>query len=167
MQDKPSSNRGFTIVELLIVIVVIATLAAISVVAYNGVQSRAKDAKRAQDFAVIEKALRGYDALYGGVPTTNAYSGNGGGGWNDSSMTNWLTFLEKDFGKMPRDSTNTLGSGTYSTDPAARQYFYYCYPSSSLVESNKPTVRIGYHKEDDTLVAKNFVVQTCLSSVPS
>lgn len=35
-------ERGFTIVELLIVIVVIGILAAITIVAYNGVQSRAK-----------------------------------------------------------------------------------------------------------------------------
>jgi prepilin-type N-terminal cleavage/methylation domain-containing protein len=35
-------NRGFTIVELLIVIVVIAILAAITIVAYNGIQNRAK-----------------------------------------------------------------------------------------------------------------------------
>lgn len=34
--------KGFTLVELLIVIVVIAILAAISVVAYNGIQTRAK-----------------------------------------------------------------------------------------------------------------------------
>lgn len=36
------SVSGFTIVELLIVIIVIAILATISVVAYNGVQQRAK-----------------------------------------------------------------------------------------------------------------------------
>ena len=36
------TSRGFTIVELLIVIVVIAILAAITIVAYNGIQQRAK-----------------------------------------------------------------------------------------------------------------------------
>ena len=34
-------QKGFTIVELLIVIVVIGILAAITVVAYNGIQERA------------------------------------------------------------------------------------------------------------------------------
>jgi len=36
-------TRGFTIVELLIVIVVIGILAAITIVAYNGITNRAKD----------------------------------------------------------------------------------------------------------------------------
>ena len=42
MSLKQTKTRGFTIVELLIVIVVIAILAAISIVAYNGIQNRAK-----------------------------------------------------------------------------------------------------------------------------
>jgi len=38
----PHLHDGFTIVELLIVVVVIAILAAITIVSYNGVQAQAK-----------------------------------------------------------------------------------------------------------------------------
>ena len=38
-------TSGFTIVELLIAIVVIAILAAITTVAYNGIQERVRDAR--------------------------------------------------------------------------------------------------------------------------
>ena len=50
-------QKGFTIVELLIVIVVIAVLATISVVAYNGVQDRARQAKISSDIGTIIKAV--------------------------------------------------------------------------------------------------------------
>ncbi len=50
-------NVGFTIVELLIVIVVIAILAAISLVAYNGIQERARNTKINQDLASLQKAI--------------------------------------------------------------------------------------------------------------
>ena len=43
MQPKALYNSGFTIVELLIVIVVIGILAAIVIVAFNGVQNRANE----------------------------------------------------------------------------------------------------------------------------
>ncbi len=42
MSTYHQSGRGFTIVELLIVIVVIAVLAAITIVAFNGIQDRAR-----------------------------------------------------------------------------------------------------------------------------
>lgn len=51
-------QTGFTIVELLIVIVVIAILAAITIVAYNGIQQQAKDSVIISTVDGWEKVLR-------------------------------------------------------------------------------------------------------------
>jgi prepilin-type N-terminal cleavage/methylation domain-containing protein len=58
-------NRGFTIVELLIVIVVIGILAAITVVAFNGIQDRARLTKVQSDTALIVKAVTAARTLTG------------------------------------------------------------------------------------------------------
>ena len=55
-------TRGFTIVELLIVIVVIAILAAITIVAYNGIQNRAKNTQQISAMSTYVKGLGLYAA---------------------------------------------------------------------------------------------------------
>jgi prepilin-type N-terminal cleavage/methylation domain-containing protein len=62
-------DRGFTIVELLIVIVVIAILAAIVIVAYNGVQNRARDTNNKTDAVSIAKVAEAINADTGSYPT--------------------------------------------------------------------------------------------------
>ncbi len=56
-------KQGFTIVELLIVIVVIAILAAVTIVAYNGIQDRAKNAAAQSAVSQASKKLMAYAAL--------------------------------------------------------------------------------------------------------
>ena len=53
-------QRGFTIVELLIVIVVIGILAAIVIVSYNGIQKKATTAALASDLANASAKLQLY-----------------------------------------------------------------------------------------------------------
>ncbi|MFZ1257896.1 MAG: prepilin-type N-terminal cleavage/methylation domain-containing protein [Candidatus Saccharimonas sp.] len=50
-------QRGFTIVELLIVIVVIAVLSVITIVAFNNMRTRSQAAAIATDLRAIEKAM--------------------------------------------------------------------------------------------------------------
>lgn len=59
---------GFTIVELLIVIVVIAILATISIVAYTGIQNRAAQAAILSEATQWKKLLQAYKAANGGYP---------------------------------------------------------------------------------------------------
>lgn len=56
-------QKGFTIVELLIVIVVIAILAAITIVAYNGIQNRSKDASMRSAVSQVGKKILAYAPL--------------------------------------------------------------------------------------------------------
>jgi len=64
------NRHGFTIVELLIVIVVIAILAAISIVAYNGVQSRTNDSAVKSDLAQFAKLMTLQRVDLGTYPAT-------------------------------------------------------------------------------------------------
>ena len=61
-------GRGFTIVELIIVIAVIGILASISLVAYNGIQNEARTAKRAATADAYEKLLSIHRARHGAFP---------------------------------------------------------------------------------------------------
>lgn len=65
-----SKRRGFTIVELLIVIVVIAILAAITVVAYNGIQNRANDTAIQADLTHFAKLIEIQKVNDGTYPAT-------------------------------------------------------------------------------------------------
>lgn len=64
-----AAYRGFTIVELLVVIVVIGILAGVSTVAYGGVQNRANNASRVSEAVAWKELFRAYKAVNGTYPS--------------------------------------------------------------------------------------------------
>ena len=70
MKLKNKYKQGFTIVELLVVIVVIGILAAITIVSYSGVQNKAIVASLQSDLASDAKKMKMYYVEYGHYPST-------------------------------------------------------------------------------------------------
>jgi prepilin-type N-terminal cleavage/methylation domain-containing protein len=101
--DK-NKQVGFTIVELLIVIVVIGILAAITIVAYNGVQNRAHDATVQNDLRNLSTRVELFNV------DNNKYPGG---------TTDLATLGVK------------LNKNTYATAPASQINFIYCSDSTT------------------------------------
>jgi prepilin-type N-terminal cleavage/methylation domain-containing protein len=70
-----NSAKGFTIVELLIVIIVIGILAAIIIVAYNGVTSKANNTAAQSIAGDLAKKLEAYNADQGAYPNYTTPAG--------------------------------------------------------------------------------------------
>lgn len=85
---KREKQFGFTIVELLIVIVVIGILAAITIVAFNGVQDRARAASVVSDLTNAAKQLKIDQTTNDSYPATIA-AANEGRGLKSSSGTSY------------------------------------------------------------------------------
>lgn len=122
-------QQGFTIVELLIVIVVIAILAAITLVAYNGMQARARDSRRQNDVATIAKALELYYIDNGHYPL-----GGQGASTAMTSNPNWITTADSSWSiladalrpyltHLPADPVSTPGVDLRSSSGYDYAYF--------------------------------------------
>ncbi len=79
---KKNTEQGFTIVELLIVIVVIAILAAITIVSYNGIKQRANASAAKSNAASVKSVAEAYNSDdsvsttgYPSLANIQAYSG--------------------------------------------------------------------------------------------
>lgn len=154
---------GFTIVELLIVIVVIAILAAITIVAFNGIQARAQYSKETQDFEHIRKLVELYKADKGYYPdssTCNNVNSNyqsGWCGWDQGNGDSFIPGLVPTYANtlptldtsLPRNNTYLYKSSA-STDGSSNGTMYYeliRYNSDTKLtaaeESNNPNLWTG------------------------
>jgi type II secretion system protein G len=130
-------SKGFTLLELLVVLAIIGILTAIGVAAFSAAQLRARDAQRKSDLKTIASALERYRSKNGTYPdsslafecgTTEWYCSNSGNLWwipdlAPAGGTTYIKVLPKDPKNTAGTPCNTAGTGTAYT---------YAYKSSQL-----------------------------------
>lgn len=139
------SKKGFTLIELVVVVGIIALLAAITIVALGRQQARSRDAKRVADLTNINTALVSYIADNYEPKIVTDYTQPDSGGWDYSSEYNGqlvssgdITFIKfvSDAGlmaKIPQDPIND-GTGDVHYPSLGGQgyaYAYYYYKNSA------------------------------------
>ena len=107
-------QKGFTIVELLIVIVIIGILAALVIVAYNGIQNRAKAAAEQSLANVVTKKVEAFNSIESAYPTFSQLTSNSGNGTANNSKEAKLddTTVVVDYTASNTTTAATYVSGT-------------------------------------------------------
>jgi prepilin-type N-terminal cleavage/methylation domain-containing protein len=165
-------RAGFTIVELLIVIVVIGVLAAITVVAYGNVQSKANDSRIRNAVSQLEKAIMTWSlqtsatAIPGGLNSVTAPSAtgcvDGSVGWFASGT---YTCTAEDHlvaqGAIPRGFTASLPKNPhYSSTNGIRSLMLY------TCGSNKVSLYWTlYNPSAGDLASLDSTISTCSNAV--
>jgi len=112
-------EKGFTIVELITVIIVIGILATIVVVAYPGYQKRNRDSERQSDVSQVASALSAYALKNNSYITTGSgcgLSGNGNGWLNVGPTAQYPKSISTCL-----QEAGVLNGGTF-TDPTSCTY---------------------------------------------
>ena len=103
-------QEGFTIVELLIVIVVIGILAALVITTFTGIQQKARNTERETDIKALQGQIEAYYAQNGRYPTL---ANMNTAAWRTANMKG----LDCEAVKDPKGT----GVGTCTTDAAPYQ----------------------------------------------
>lgn len=116
---KHASKKGFTLVEILIVVAIIAILASVALVGLGPVQRTGRDTRRTSDLRQVQNALELYYAKCGFYPGPAQPAGadcTGPGGGQDWANMTAAIVGTPDLGvsKIPNDP-NTSATYTYSS----------------------------------------------------
>lgn len=140
-------RRGFSLIELLIAITIIAIISTVGFSTFSQSQMRARDAKRKEDLKAITIALELFYQKNGRYPCSAAsgwISSTSGGNWltdqaGCASFTATGSLVPNYINAFPLDPINTPGAGS---NP---DVYSYSYSSPNNTGNGSATCPIGQH----------------------
>lgn len=127
------TKRGFSLLELLVTISIMAILIAIGIASYSTVNKQSRDSKRKSDIEQLRSAIEMYRADNGFYPSS------GSGNWVDASdVMNGLTvaLVPSYIAVIPSDPKLTQTYQYKATNVSGGNYYGYCI--STQLESEDP-----------------------------
>ncbi len=103
LSNDSEKRQGFTLIELMIVITVIAILITIAVVSFTRVQKQARDARRKAELRSISQAVQAYYVDNGSYPA------------NGSALTTPVSYMAS----YPTPPAGGAAGATYTYTPSA------------------------------------------------
>ena len=110
---KKNFQKGFTIVELLIVIVVIGILAALVITTYNGIQQKGRNTERTTDLKALQGQLEAYYVQNTRYPTSTDLGSTSAN--NVTFITASMKGLDKEALRDPKAAVGDFSLATTST----------------------------------------------------
>ena len=112
-----SERKGFTLIEILIVVAIIAILASVVLVGLGPTQSLGRDARRVSDLHEVQNGLELYYNAKGAYPVAAKGVWTGAG-----SLTTDLTGAGLQINSVPQDPSGGAATYQYGTDAAGTTY---------------------------------------------
>jgi len=107
------NKKGFTIVELLIVIVVIGILATLVIVTFTGIQQKGRNSQRQTDINAVDSHIEAFNAQYGFYPTQADLA-------TPTFVSTYMKGLDPEALRDPKQAAG----GTVGVTASATQYSY-------------------------------------------
>lgn len=140
-------KQGFTLIEVLVAVTIIAVLISIGVVSYGSVNRRSRDAKRKGDVEQMRSAMEMYRA------DTGYYPNLGSGSWADASGLS-TTLVSTYLPAIPSDPKSAQTYRYKATNLSGGNYYGYCL--SAVLESEDPNDTCT----PDTISSHNYGVKS-------